>query len=203
MTNSSRQRSGRGADDEAAFHSPLRIGPRVRVQRRLKGLTVDELARAIGVDKAHVSRIERGLKTPSIATMARLASALGVSIGHLVGETLDKSTIKITRRADLGPPPFEPREPASHGFVPLLHGASVGAFEAFLLDPGDDEGAVPAHHEGQEMLYVVTGSLEVIFSDHRERLDAGDCIHFPGYLSHRIARVGRTRSAALLVISSA
>ena len=48
------------AADEDSFHSPLLIGPRVRALRRLKHLTVDELAQAIGVDKAHVSRIERG-----------------------------------------------------------------------------------------------------------------------------------------------
>lgn len=207
MTSRNKERAAAPSPDEAAadedsFHSPLLIGPRVRALRRLKQLTVDELAQAIGVDKAHVSRIERGLKTPSIATIARLAKALGVTISHLVGETLDKSTIKVTRQGDLAPP-VDADEPAQHSFLPLLHGSAVQAFEAFLLYPGASGGSVAAHHDGQEMLYIIAGTVDVIFADHTERLSAGDCIHFPGYLSHRIARVGRARAKALLVLSAA
>jgi transcriptional regulator with XRE-family HTH domain len=186
---------------DAPEFSALSLGPRVKALRKLKGLTVDDLANAVGVNKAHVSRIERGLKMPSIATMARLASALGVTISHLVGETLDKAEIKVTRSADLREA-LETEEPALHSFVPLLHSHSVSAFEAFLVYPGQQQGLVEARHEGQEMLYILAGTVDVIFSDHTERLQAGDCIHFPGYLPHRIARVGRARAQALLVLSA-
>lgn len=180
---------------------PLNIGPRVRALRRERGLTVEEFGLAVEVNKAHVSRIERGLKTPSIGTIARMAKVLGVSIGHLVGETFDKADIKVTRGSELGEP-LEAEEPARHGFLPLLHGRSVSDFEAFLLYPSSSGGTVDAHHDGQEMLYVLAGTVEVIFADHVERLQAGDCIHFPGYLSHRVKRVGRARARALLVLSA-
>ena len=179
----------------------LNIGPRLRALRRRQGMTVEEFGLAIEVDKAHVSRIERGLKTPSIGTIALMAKALGVTIGHLVGETLDKSDIKVTRGKDLGEP-LVADEPARHGFIPLLHGSSVRDFEAFMIYPKQEGGLVEAHHDGQEMIYVLTGTIDVIFSDHAERLTAGDCIHFPGYLSHRVARVGRANAKALLVLST-
>ncbi|MBU2408629.1 MAG: helix-turn-helix transcriptional regulator, partial [Gammaproteobacteria bacterium] len=38
----------------------IHIGPRVRTLRRARSMTVEELAQAIDVNKAHVSRIERG-----------------------------------------------------------------------------------------------------------------------------------------------
>lgn len=176
----------------------MNIGPRVKALRRAREWTVEQLAQAIEVNKAHISRVERGLKTPSISTIARLAKALGVSIGHLVGETLDKADIKVTRLADQA----LPVESSAHQFLPLLHGHSVRDFEAFLLYPGVSGGSVEARHDGQEMIYVLAGSIDVIFADHVERLGAGDCIHFPGYLSHRIRRVGRARARALLVLSS-
>jgi hypothetical protein len=34
-------------------------------------------------------------------------------------------------------------------------------------------------------------------------LKQGDCIHFPGYLQHRLRRLGRAKAAALLVLSNA
>ncbi|MBU2410678.1 MAG: cupin domain-containing protein, partial [Gammaproteobacteria bacterium] len=139
--------------------------------------------------------------TPSIATISRLAKALGVTIGHLVGETLDKTDIKVTRAADQGEP-MTAAEPAPHGFIPLLHGHSVRDFEAFVVYPGQSGGLVEAQHEGQEMIYVLAGTIDVIFTDHSERLTVGDCIHFPGYVAHRLARVGRARARALLVLSA-
>jgi transcriptional regulator with XRE-family HTH domain len=180
---------------------PLLLGSRLRQLRRLKQFTLDELARAVDVDKAHLSRIENNLKTPSIATMAQLAKALGVTIGHLLGETLDKEEITVTRADQLAEQPAD-QEPAQHHFVPLLHGDAVGSFEAFMIYPGRDAGVTEARHAGQEMLYIVSGTVEVVFHTHSVQVAKGDCIHFPGYLQHRLRRVGRAKAVALLVLSS-
>ncbi|PNG51627.1 MULTISPECIES: XRE family transcriptional regulator [unclassified Variovorax] len=189
------------ADESAPVPAFQSVGPRIKALRRLRNMTVEELADAVGVHKAHVSRLERGLKTPSIHMLARLAKALGTSMGNLVGETLDKADIKITRGAELAPG-YAAEEPAAHRFAPLLHGSSVSAFEAFIVYPGQSGGSLQAQHEGQEMLYVLAGTIDVIFPERTERLQTGDCIHFPGYLNHRIARVGRAQARALLVLSA-
>jgi mannose-6-phosphate isomerase-like protein (cupin superfamily) len=41
-----------------------------------------------------------------------------------------------------------------------------------------------------------------MFHEHIVRLDQGDCIHFPGYLHHRLRRAGRGKATALLVLSN-
>jgi transcriptional regulator with XRE-family HTH domain len=181
--------------------TPLLLGARLRHLRRVKGLTLEELARAVDVDKAHISRIENDRKTPSIAMLAQLAKALHVSMGHLLGETLDKEEIKVTRAAQLGHA-LTAAEPAQHQFVPLLHGQAVASFEAFLLYPGLDAGLTEARHAGQEMLYILAGTVEVVFHSHSVTVAKGDCIHFPGHLQHRLRRVGRAKAVALLVLSN-
>lgn len=180
------------------------LGARVRQLRRRRGLTVEELARAVDVDKAHVSRIENNHKAPSVAMLAQLAKALNTSIGHLLGETLDKAEIKVTRAPELDARLRSQHrgEPGEHQFMPLLHGKAVGSFEAFLVHPGPDPGTTEARHAGQEMLYVVSGTVEVMFHDHTVALKQGDCIHFPGYLQHRLRRLGRAKATALLVLSN-
>jgi transcriptional regulator with XRE-family HTH domain len=182
----------------SAAHS-LQLGARLRQLRKVKGLTVDGLAQAVGVDKAHLSRIENNVKAPSIGMLSQLAHELGTSMGHLLGETLDESEIKVTRAADL-----EERgeESQSHRFFPLLHGGSVGSFEAFLFYPGTDANELEARHAGQEMVFVVSGCVEVVFRTHSVQLRKGDCVHFPGYLEHRLRRVGRAQAMALLVVSN-
>jgi transcriptional regulator with XRE-family HTH domain len=191
--------------DSTASGSATLLGPRVRLLRRRRGLTVEELARAVDVDKAHISRIENNRKAPSVAMLAQLARTLNTSIGNLLGETLDKAEIKVTRAPELQERMRVqgPREAGEHQFMPLLHGKAVGSFEAFLVHPGSDPGTTEARHAGQEMLFIVSGSVEVMFHEHAVILKQGDCIHFPGYLQHRLRRVGRNRAAALLVLSNA
>jgi len=86
--------------------------------------------------------------------------------------------------------------------MPLLYGEAVGSFEAFLIYPGLDPGDSQAQHGGQEMLYILTGVVDVLFTSHTVRVSAGDCVHFPGYLQHRLCRIGRARAKALLVLSN-
>ncbi len=180
--------------------SQLLLGGRLRHLRRRKGMTVDELAHAVDVDKAHISRLENNRKSPSIAMLAQLAKALGVSMGHLLGETLDKSEVKVTRAAQLRDAATD--DSAHHRFMPLLHGNTVGSFEAFLAYPAADAGVAEARHGGQEMLYVVSGSVDVMFQNYTVTVREGDCVHFPGYLHHRLRRVGRRKAAVLVVLSN-
>lgn len=48
--------------------------------RKNAGLTQTELAERIGADKGYISRIERGLIVPSVSTLYRIASAMGLTV---------------------------------------------------------------------------------------------------------------------------
>lgn len=61
-----------------------RIGPAVRRLRRLKGLTLDQLAEAAAVSPSHLSRLERSQTLPSFPVMAKIADALEVDVNEFV-----------------------------------------------------------------------------------------------------------------------
>lgn len=48
--------------------------------RKHAGLTQAELASRIGADKGYISRIERGLTVPTVATLYKIASAMGLTV---------------------------------------------------------------------------------------------------------------------------
>ncbi len=48
--------------------------------RKNARLTQEELARRIGADKGYISRIERGLTIPTVSTLYRIASAMGLTV---------------------------------------------------------------------------------------------------------------------------
>ena len=55
-----------------------RLGARLRQLRKAAGLTQAELARRTGIHRPNIARVEAGRHTPSLETLARLASAIGV-----------------------------------------------------------------------------------------------------------------------------
>ena len=60
------------------------FGDRVRARREARGLSREDLADLAGLHRTMVGHVERGETTPTLYTIARLASALGVDTGVLV-----------------------------------------------------------------------------------------------------------------------
>jgi DNA-binding XRE family transcriptional regulator len=72
-------------------HSPVaidgvRLGARLRELRVAAGLTQAELARRTGIHRPNIARVEAGRHTPSLETLARLASAIGVPTTTVLAE---------------------------------------------------------------------------------------------------------------------
>ncbi|MCP4487488.1 MAG: helix-turn-helix transcriptional regulator [Gammaproteobacteria bacterium] len=73
------------------------FGERTARLRKEKGLSRDELGKLIGTSGPIMGRYERGDMKPSIEIATKIATALGVSLDYLVGNTdlmLDNSVLK-------------------------------------------------------------------------------------------------------------
>lgn len=60
------------------------LGANVRRQRKLKGLSQEELALEAGMKRSYVSDLERGTRNPSVRALGRLADALGIEAASLL-----------------------------------------------------------------------------------------------------------------------
>ncbi|CAN7741069.1 cupin domain-containing protein [Variovorax sp. LjRoot290] len=58
-----------------------------------------------------------------------------------------------------------------------------------------------SHHEGEEILYVLSGSISLQLADRSETLKAGDCAHFNAAVPHKITSVSKDDAEVLLVIA--
>ncbi|MCV9999310.1 XRE family transcriptional regulator [Pararhizobium sp. YC-54] len=61
------------------------VSQNLKLFRRDSGFSLDELSRRSGVSKGMLVEIEKGTANPSIATLCRAATALGVSVADFVG----------------------------------------------------------------------------------------------------------------------
>src|SRR6266404_4825960 len=61
----------------------VELGERLRAIRVLRRLTLKDVADAAGVSESFVSQLERGRSSASVATLQRLAAALGIEVSDL------------------------------------------------------------------------------------------------------------------------
>lgn len=61
------------------------LGDEIRKARLVKKMTQEQLSLASGVDRAYLSEMENGQRSPSVEVFSRLCAALGESAGVLLG----------------------------------------------------------------------------------------------------------------------
>lgn len=65
------------------YTSDIQIGEQIRYYRRKNGISQETLALIADLNPAYVGQIERGVKSPTINTLKKIADALGVSLAML------------------------------------------------------------------------------------------------------------------------
>jgi len=72
--------------------APSLVAWNLRRLRVAQGISQDELALSAGVERAYVGHLERGSKNPTIATLEKLVTALGVTMAELFREPKSDAT---------------------------------------------------------------------------------------------------------------
>lgn len=171
------------------------VGESLRAVREQQGLTLEEAAARSGISKSHLSRLESSERQPSVASLLALATAFGVTVGTLFGETSGPTPLGIT-------PADGPRRESNGLTITACSGyAGSSVIDALRVTVSPDRPApVPARHPGEEWLYVLRGILRLEYDDEVHFLEAGAAAHFNAAVPHRL---GAERSAAELLLVAA
>jgi transcriptional regulator with XRE-family HTH domain len=176
------------------------IGASVRRARRRSGLSTRELAQRASLSQPFLSNIENGRSTPSVATLYKLAAALGIGATDLLPASLDEGIVVV--RAGEGVAAGVDETPGAAQSV-LLAGAAGRMLEArrAVIQPGQPAGSW-FDHGGEDFLHVLDGVVRVEFGTGRvEELLAGDSLWHDGAIPHRW-RVGPETGASLLLVTA-
>ena len=171
------------------------LGERLRAAREARGLTLDQLSASVGVSKAHLSRLESGDRQPSVGILVEVVAALGTRVSVLLGEEAAGTTLAI----------FAPDAPrlaaAGLEIAPRSGFPGSRALEALRVHvPRDREPPAPAHHRGEEWIYVLRGVLELEFDGLLHELRPETAAHFDATRPHRFSAAGT--GADLLLVSA-
>ncbi|MET7437947.1 helix-turn-helix domain-containing protein [Streptomyces sp. NPDC004082] len=172
--------TGGTRDDAAEADAVLAgVGPRLRRIRKERGATLAGLSEATGISVSTLSRLESGLRKPSLELLLPIARAHKVALDELVG----------------APPVDDPRVRAKpiqrHGRTHWPLTRQPGGLQAFkVLEPVRRQEPDPRTHEGYEWLYVLSGRLRLVLGEHDVVLGPGEAAEFDTRVPHWFGSTG-------------
>jgi len=171
-------------------HDPVldAFGPRLRVLRQQRGVTLAGLSAATGISVSTLSRLESGRRKPTLELLLFVARVHQVPLDELVGM----------------PAPGDPRVRArplrrnGRTFIPLTR--RPGGVQAYkMLVPPAEHEADQQSHEGYEWMYVLSGRLRLRLGPLDLVLKPGEAAEFDTRTPHWFGSTG-PEPAELLVL---
>ena len=176
----------------------LQLGPRIRALRQARGLTLRELASRAGVTESFLSQVEREVTSPSIASVQKIARGLDLAIAELfVEEAPHGRVVRAADRRRIG-------YPGLRAVDEFLTSGLDGRLQVILstVEPGGGTGdEAYAHDSDEEVVIVLSGTLELWVADERYVLEAGDTVTYSSRLKHRNKNIGETTATILFCLT--
>lgn len=168
------------------------IGAMIRKRRKLLSLTLQQLGEKSGVSYSYLSQLERDNATPTLGTLAQVAKALGVGIDYFI----------LTPR----PSDSLTRETQRTRFS--INGSSIQYERLGAEFPGNELSSFIMHvppgfqsetvsHEGEEIIYVLEGSITQVVDGTAFLLATGDSLHYRGICPHSYFNASTTHARIL------
>jgi len=143
------------------------VAPRLRRLRDKKGITLERLAKVTGISTSTLSRLESGLRKPSLELLLPLAAALGIGLEEIVASP----RVEEPRVAQ------ESTRKDGRVLTPLTQ--KLGDLQAFKITiEADDVKPVLRTHAGYEWIFVLQGRLRLVLADHDIIMASGEAAEF-------------------------
>lgn len=155
------------------------IAPRVRRIRQKKNLTLDDLAKATGISKSTLSRLESGQRKPSLELLLPIVAALAVPLDEIV----------TSPRIEDPRVPLKPTRTDGRILTPLSqHHGEPQAYKITI--PASEREVDLRTHTGYEWIYVLSGRLRLVLGEHDIVLGAGEAAEFDTRNPHWFGSAG-------------
>lgn len=173
------------------------LGAKIRDRRVEIGMSLKELAEKSDLTPGFLSQVERELTEPSITSLRRISSALGMAVFNFLME--DEHINPVVRKDERQPLIF----PKSHLTYELLSPDLKQQMEMFIgrLEPGATTCDEPLTHPGEEVVHVLEGILWIIVGDKEYTLEKGDTIYYQSASPHKIVNAGETELVFISTIT--
>ena len=183
----------------------LQIGRRLRRLRANARRTQRQVAEELGIAPSALSMLESGRSGVSLERLQRIAQYFDVPLVDFFTGVADtdgaKPQVKVIRQAHSSVPSVE----RGHGVIYQLPGAGFGRLVQSSLvtfAPGASYEHHKLAHPGEELVYVLSGEVELLYADETIRLSQGDMAIFRTDTQHAFRNASKLGPAMLMAVGS-
>ncbi len=176
------------------------IGKRIRRFRKERKITLDQLAERTGFSKGYLSKVEKSDKAPPVSTLGNIARALNVTISALLDEESQRRTFCLVRKDER---PFVTRDGTAfdYAYEAMAYKYPNRLMEPFILTlPLKAKKRTIYQHEGEEILFVIQGTMKFLYDSEEYIVNEGDCLYFDSSLPHFGETMGPVEVKCFMVI---
>ena len=180
----------------------IEIAERIRCMREILDISVEDMAKACSVTTEEYTKFESAQADFPFSFLVKCAEALGVDMTELVtGEEPRLNFYTVVRKGH--GLPIKRREGLTYHHLAYLFKDKKCEPLLVTAPYNEQEQKSPIHlssHEGQELDFVVKGSLKMAFENHVEILSEGDCIYYDSSYKHGMVATGGEDCTFLAIV---
>ncbi len=180
--------------------SGQRLGTAIRHARLTLGIRLQDVADKAGCSESLVSKIENGRALPSLTTLHRIAEALQTTVGRLCAAPDGRHGI-VSRRGERTVVRMDPVRRGEGLCMERLtpyDAAHLLQGNIHIVSPGGgSEGSLS--HEGEEVGFVIEGTLELTVGGETYTLQAEDSFSFRSELPHSYRNPGTVQARVIFI----
>lgn len=155
----------------------MNIGTLIRKARKDKKLTLKIVAEKASISEGFLSQVENDVNSPSVDTLIRICNAIGIDAGDLITQVNKQEKIIIIRKLEWDDIDLSHTGFVTRRFFPPENRTVIDS-SILVIEPGKSIPVRKNIKNGQEILCVLKGSVELMLSDENHPLVEGDSVHF-------------------------
>lgn len=155
----------------------MSLGTLLRRHRKEHSLTLRTVAERAGVSEGFMSQVENDVKSPSVSTLMNICDAIEVEIGDLLTQVKNQERLFVIRQKEWEEVDLPHTGFATRRFSPPEERTVMDSGLLFI-EPGMSIPVRKNIKNGQEILCVLRGSLELVHGEKKVSLGPGDSAFF-------------------------
>lgn len=159
--------------------SDPQLGALIRKRRKQLHLTLQALCDDAGLSVGYLSQVERGQATPSLGTLAQIASGLDVGLEYFIATP--KPADSLTRS---GARPQFSIDGSAMMYEAISADLPGAELSSYLLHVPPGYASEVVSHEGEEIIFLLEGTISQTLGGQRFILQQGDSLHYVGSTPH-------------------
>jgi transcriptional regulator with XRE-family HTH domain len=178
------------------------LGGKLASARAERGWSLQQLADRAGLSPAAIHKIEKSGMTPTIASLMKIAAALGKSVSYFIDESEPLRPVTHIRAGDRQRL-YTSKQGLTLENISGRYGPFFVAGAEAAIEPYADSGPEPMVHPGEELVILLDGTMRFVVGGEPYELAEGDSLHFRTTLPHSWANpAGDAARAIWLAIRS-